>query len=173
MHLASIVRMAPLLLAMPLTAHAANPVPEITRGAATQQAVGALHTVRGIPEACARIEGRFTGKPEQPYVIGMVRTHPQCQPRARLLDAASAKPSVEAGWVLNDLVRIPSAACPSQQAVVHVWRRPGGAVPPQLDAQGRSRIYLEEVRGTGATGARGALTLYAVALKVEGASCRP
>jgi hypothetical protein len=39
------------------TASAANPKPEILRQATLPQPVGALHTVRTIPEACARLEG--------------------------------------------------------------------------------------------------------------------
>ena len=35
-------------------ARAAEPVPEITRGAVAPQAIGAAHTLRQIPEACAR-----------------------------------------------------------------------------------------------------------------------
>src|SRR3546814_5623817 len=48
----------PLLLLAALPAFAADPVPEITRPAATPQANGVVHTLRQIPEACARIEGR-------------------------------------------------------------------------------------------------------------------
>src|SRR3546814_1290887 len=50
----------PLLLLAALPAFAADPVPEITRPAATPQANGVVHTLRQIPEACARIEGAFT-----------------------------------------------------------------------------------------------------------------
>ena len=49
---------APLLLlalaAAPLAA--TDPVPEVQRPPAAPQAVGAVHTLRTIPEACARIE---------------------------------------------------------------------------------------------------------------------
>ena len=80
-----------LLLSAP--AFAADPAPEITRPAGTPQANGVVHTLRQIPEACARIEGVFTGQAADPYKFSVVRTSPNCQPRARFVDAAKAKPS--------------------------------------------------------------------------------
>ena len=38
----------------------------------------------------------------------------------RLVDAAKARPSVQAGWIFNDVIRVPNAACATQQAVVRV-----------------------------------------------------
>src|SRR3546814_14918531 len=115
----------PLLLLAALPAFAADPVPEITRPAATPQANGVVHTLRQIPEACARIEGAFTGQAVEPYKFAVVRTSPNCQPRARFVDAAKAKPSEATGWKFNDLLRVPSAACPSQRAGVRVRPNPG------------------------------------------------
>jgi len=160
------------LLALPSFAMAAEPAPEIRRDAATPQAIGALHTVRQIPEACARIEGRFTGQPAQPYEMTVVRTSPQCQPRARLVDYAKAQPSEATGWKLNDRFAIPSSACPGQQAVVRVWRKPVAARTPELDGQGQARIYLQDAQQQAAAGKAPAVTTFAVNLDVEGKSCR-
>src|SRR3546814_14098461 len=57
---------------------------------------GVVHTLRAIPEACARLQGEFTGDAAQPYRFAAVRTSATCQPRARLVDAAKARPSVQA-----------------------------------------------------------------------------
>ncbi len=160
-----------LLVALPL--RAADPVPEIQRPVGTPQAVGAVHTLRQIPEACARLEGAFTGDAAQPYRYAPVRTSPQCQPRARFVDFDKAKPSVAAGWKLNDVIRVPDAACPSRQAVVRVWRKPGSATPPPLDGQGQSRIYLQDAKQQAGTAAQApSLTLFAAKLDVEGEVCR-
>ena len=143
------MRLAPsslLLLALaPCLAFAAqDPTPEIKRQASTPQAEGKAHTLRTIPEACARIEGQFTGLAADPYKFTLARTSANCQPRARLVDAAKVKPSTKDGWIFNDVIRVPSASCPAQEAVVRVWRKPADAAPPDLDAQGRSRIYLKD-----------------------------
>lgn len=160
-----------LALLLPLPLMAAQSVPEIRRDAIKPQAVGAVHTLRTIPEACARMEGVFTGKTVEPYKFAVVRTGANCQARARFVDAAKAKPSEKSGWKLNDLIRVPNASCPSQLAVVRVWRKPADAAPPQLDAQGRSRIYLKDA--TAKAKAQGAQNLpqYAAAMAVEGKSC--
>ena len=126
------------------TASAADPKPEIQRAIGTPQAVGTTHTLRTIPEACARLQGEFTGDKAKPYAFAAVPTSTRCQPRARLVDAVSAKASVANGWLLNDVIRVPSVSCPTQQAVVRVWRQATKATPPKLDAQGRSRIYLKQ-----------------------------
>ncbi|MFL6592232.1 MAG: hypothetical protein ACJ8GK_05925 [Luteimonas sp.] len=160
-----------LLLLATLAARASDPVPEIKRDAASPQAVGALHTLRGIPEACARLEGQFTGDAAQPYRFDVVRTSPNCQARARFVDAAKAKPSAASGWILNDVIRVPSAACPRQQAVVRVWRHPADAAPPKLDAQGRSRIYLQESVDKAKANALPPIPMYAASMTVEGGSC--
>lgn len=166
---------APLLAACLLAsaAHAADPAPEIQRPAAKAQATGVVHSLRQIPEACARLEGAFTDDVSQPYRYSPVRTSPQCQPRARFVDFDKAKPSVAAGWKLNDVIRVPNASCPSQQAVVRVWRKPGSAAPPAADGQGQSRIYLQDAKQQAAGAAQAAsLTLFAAKLDVEGKACR-
>ena len=151
---------------------AAEAGPEIRRAVATPQAIGAVHTLRTIPEACARIQGRFTGDPAAPYRFEVVRTSARCQPRAKLIDAAEVAPDTAQGWIFNDLIRVPSAACPTQQAVVRVWRHPAAAAPPELDAQGRARIYLEQSLQQAQAGKLPPVPLYAAALAVEGEACR-
>lgn len=160
------------LLAASCVAGAAEPVPEIRRQPGTPQAVGALHTLRTIPEACARLQGQFTDDPASPYRFSAVRSGERCQPRARLVDAASARPSVARGWVLNDVIRVPRAGCPGQQAVVRVWRRDATAQPPKLDAQGRSRIYLKDGLDAARAGDLTSIPLYAAVMAVEGLACR-
>lgn len=158
-------------LAAALPALAADPVPEIHRDPATPQAPGVLHTLRQIPEACARVQGRFTGDPADPYKFELVRTSPNCSPRAKLVDAAKAKPSEAGGWKFNDLVRVPSTQCATRFAVVRVWRKPVEVAPPALDAQGKSRLYLEEQRRRAAAGQLAAVPEYAVSTAVEGTPC--
>jgi hypothetical protein len=160
----------PCLLLTVLPAAASDPVPEIKRPEATPQANGVVHTVRQIPETCARIEGVFTGQAAEPYKFSVVRISPTCQPRARLVDAAKAKPSEADGWKFNDLIRIPSAACPSQQAVVRIWRRSVDQTQ-KLDGQGQSRIYLEEAKKTAAAGKLSAVPMFAAEMGVEGKAC--
>ena len=154
-----------------LPATAAEPKPEIARPAAPAQAVGHAHALRTIPEACIRLEGEFTGDAAKPYRFSAVRTSPACQPRARVMDAAKAGAPAD-GWVLNDRIRVPSAACRGLEAVVRVWRQAGGAKAPALDAQGKSRIYLEEGLDKARAGKLAALPAYAVAMSIEGKPCR-
>jgi hypothetical protein len=161
-----------LLLAIALPAFAADPTPEIKREPAAPQAVGVVHTLRGIPEACARLEGMFTGESSQPYKLAAVRTSPACQARARFVDADKARPSVQDGWIFNDLIRVPNAGCATQQAVVRVWRRPANAVPPKLDGQGRSRIYLQESVAKAKAGTLPPIPMYAATMTLEGLPCR-
>jgi|SRR5688572_7330460 hypothetical protein len=165
-----------LLAALALPAIAANPKsdpkPEITREPAKPQALNAVHTLRQIPEACARLEGMFTGQAADPYAFAVVRISPTCQPRARFVDAAKAKPSEKAGWKLNDLIRVPSAACGTQFAVVRVWRKPVEVATPALDAQGKARIYLDEARKQAQSGQMAAVPMFAAQMAVEGTPCR-
>lgn len=154
------------------TAGAADPTPEITRGQVVPQAAGVVHTLRQIPEACARLEGAFTGDPAEPYRYAVVRTSPSCQPRARFVDAAKAKPDAAGGWVFNDLLRVPSAECPSLQAVVRVWRRPVDQAI-QLDGQGQARIYVEDAKRAAAAGNIAGLPMYAAGMRIEGSPCDP
>lgn len=168
------MRLLPIALSLlPALALAAQPTPEIAREAGKPQAVGVVHTVRGIPEACARIEGVFTGEAASAYRFSLVKTHPQCQPRARLVDFAKARPSIDKGWKLNDRIVVTREGCASQQAVVHVWRKPGSAAPPGLDAQGRSRIYLEEAKAQAKADGGQNVTAYAVQMEVVPGRCAP
>lgn len=166
------MRLALLLLAaVSLPVAAAEPKPEITRDQVAPQAVGSAHTVRTIPEACARLEGMFTGDAAQPYKFAVVRTSPNCQPRARFVDADKAAPSEKSGWKFNDLIRIPNAACPTQLATVRVWRKPATVTPPKLDGQGQSRIYLDEQRKSAAANKLPAVAMFAAQMSVEGLPC--
>ena len=164
------------LLAITAFAHAAGAgqdlKPEIQRKPVAAQAVGVAHTLRVIPEACARLEGRFTGVSAAPYKFAAVRTSERCQARAKMVDAASAKASTATGWVLNDEIRVSSAACPTQQAMVRIWRKQAKAVPPKLDAQGRSRIYLKEGLDAARQGDLGAIPIYATAMSMQGTPCK-
>lgn len=162
-----------LLLAVAwLPALATEPTPEISREPAIAQAVGAAHTVRTIPEACARLEGMFTGDAAQPYAFAAVRTSSNCQPRARFVDAEKAELSEAAGWKLNDLIRIPNAACPTQVATVRVWRNPVEVTSPELDGQGQARILLDDQRATPAAGSKSsAVTKFAAEMSVQGQHC--
>mgnify|MGYP000880116678 FL=1 len=166
------MRLPLLLLAtlLPVAAHAAE-TPELQRAVGAPQAVGAVHTLRQIPEACARLEGVFTGQAEQPYRFAAVRTSEQCQPRARLVDPAKAQPDAAKGWKLNDVIRVPNAACPTQQAVVRVWRLPAASAA-ERDGQGQSRIYLEDAKRQAAAGTIAAIPMFAAQLQMEGAACR-
>lgn len=157
--------------AAPATLLAADPAPEIQRKPGAAQAFNALHTLRQIPEACARLEGMFTANAAEPYRFAVVRTSPSCQPRARFADFAKARPGVASGWKLNDVIRVPSAACPSQQAVVRVWRKPADVAPPKLDAQGRSRLYLKEMQAAAKQGGYQPLPMFAAQMTLEGKAC--
>lgn len=162
-----------LLLAATAPAWAADGKPEIDRPVAPPQATGVAHTLRQIPEACARFEGTFTGDAAQPYNFKVVRISAQCQPRARLMDAAKVKPDGAQGWKLNDVVRIPSKACPSQVAVLTIWRHPVAVSTPDKDGQGQARIYLEDAQKDIAAGkvAQAKVPLYAAEFKLEGKAC--
>lgn len=158
-------------LVVPTATTAGDATPEIERKPAAPQQTGVLHALRTIPEACARLQGEFSGDPAEPYRFAVVRTSQGCQPRARLLDAAEVKPTAGSGWVFNDRIRVPSAACPSQAAVVEVWRRPAASASPSLDAQGKARIYLDDARRKAETGRIGAIPAYAVSMRIEGKRC--
>jgi hypothetical protein len=149
----------------------ADPKPEIQRAPATPQALKAVHTLRQIPEACARLEGEFTGDAAQPYKFAAVRTSPNCQARARFVDFAKAKPSLASGWKLNDEIRVPRADCPAQVAVVQVWRHPASTATPALDAQGRARIYLQQSLQKAEAGKLPPVAMFAAHMHVEGKGC--
>jgi len=153
------------------TAAAAGPQPEIQREPFPAQTPGNVHTIRIIPETCAFLQGSFAADAATPYRYGAASTGKRCQPRARLVDPLKAKPSADSGWILNDLIRIPNAACPAQQAVIRVWRKPANNTPPPADAQGRPRIYLEDAKRQAAAGKIAPLAQYAAVLTMEG-DCR-
>ena len=75
-------------------AFAADPVPEIQRsGTVPAQPAGSVHTLRQIPEACARLEGAFTGQAAEPYKFAVVRSSPWCaQGASTTPSTASARP---------------------------------------------------------------------------------
>lgn len=143
--------------------------PEIKRDVGTPQANGVVHTVRAIPEACAWLQGRFTGQRAQPYAFAPVRSSATCQPRARLVDPVKSKPSEGAGWKLNDVIRVPAKDCPGLVATVEVWRKPVASTPPRLDAQGRARLYLQDAKA--GAGKSVAVTQYTAKVAVEGTPC--
>ena len=91
----SLLMLAALAPAVPALA---AETPELQRAVGAPQAVGAVHTLRQIPEACARLEGAFTGDAAAPYRFSAVRTSEQCQPRARFVDYTKAQPSADKGW---------------------------------------------------------------------------
>src|SRR3546814_17444178 len=93
----------PLLLLAALPAFAADPVPELTRPAATPQANGVVHTLRQIPSACARIEAAFTGQADQPYKFAGVRPTPKRQPRRRFVPPPNTPPRRPTRWNVTDL----------------------------------------------------------------------
>lgn len=150
---------------------AVEPSPEIERPTGTAQAIGVVHTLRQIPEACTRLEGTFTADASARYRFVAVRSSANCQPRARFVDAASASPDIAGGWTLNDEIRVPSVECPAQQAVVRVWRKPVEQTV-ELDAQGKSRIYLADVKKNVAAARQVAVPLFAAVMAVEGKACR-
>ena len=160
-----------LAAALALPALAADPAPEIRRPPAPAQAPGTLHALRTIPEACARLQGTFTGNAAKPYAFEVVRTSPGCQARARLVDAAEAKPSTARGWIFNDLIRVANAACATQQVEVRIWRHPADVAAPGLDAQGRARIYLEESLARAKAGRLAQVPTYAASMQVTGMPC--
>src|SRR5690606_11711759 len=113
-----VVLVTALAVAVPLRAQ--EPAPRT----GAPQAPEAVHTVRQIPEACTRLEGRYAQPgAARPYVLQAVAVGGNCQARARYVDGGQAQPSASAGWVLNDEFRIPEAACPGREAVVQVWRK--------------------------------------------------
>lgn len=161
---------APLMLALGLVSPAAQDMPEIRREPATPQADGAAHTLRTIPEACARIEGVFTGQAEPPYRFSVRQTAPGCQPRARLVNADEVTPDPAQGWLYHDEIRVPSAACNGLVAVARIWRKPGTGTL-ELDAQGRARIYLDEAKADADAGRTREPALYAAQLRTRGQPC--
>lgn len=159
----------PGLLAIAGGVAAAEPHPEIQRGPVAAQQPDVVHTVRTIPEACTRLEGRFSRNAAAPYALTRVRTSERCQPRAKLVDAETAKPSVASGWIFNDEIRIPNASCNGQAAIIRIWRKPAASAAPTLDAQGRVRVYLKDGLDAAAAGKLGEVPQFALGLAVTGA----
>lgn len=159
-------------VAAPLRAATPDARPVRDRPLGTPQGIGVLHTLRQIPEACARLEGVFLGDAARPYRMRAVAVAPGCQPRARYRPAHQATPSAATGWILEDRIRVPSAACPSQLAVVQVWRKPGAAAPAR-DGQGQARIYLEDAQRQAAAGLAPGLPEYSAEMEVVGEPCAP
>lgn len=159
-----------LIAAVAMPALAADPKPEIERPTGKAQADGAAHSLRTIPEACARLEGRFTGNAESEYDFKVVRTSAGCQARARFVDPDAA-PGTADGWILNDVITVPRAECPSRQAVVKVWRKPGQATTPELDAQGRARIYLDDSTEAAKAKRLPKVDVYAAEVALTGQAC--
>lgn len=151
-------------------AAAAGPQPEVQRGAFPAQSPGQVHTIRVIPETCAYLHGSFVADAALPYRYGAARSGKRCQARARLVDPAKANPSEATGWILNDLIRIPNAACPTQHAVIRIWRKPVDSTM-KLDGQGKPRIYLEDAKRQAEAGTIAPLPQYAAVLAMEGKSC--
>lgn len=149
---------------------AADPKPEIRRESFPAQSPGQVHTIRIIPETCAYLHGSFVADAAVPYRYGAARSGKRCQARARLVDPAKANPSEAAGWILNDLIRIPNAACPTQQAVIRIWRKPVNNTM-KLDGQGKPRIYLEDAKRQAQAGTIAPLPQYAAVLAMEGKGC--
>lgn len=147
----------------------AQPAPEVRRdGPLPAQPAGAAHTLRIIPETCRYLRGRFTGDARAPYAVDAVARGGRCQARARLraVDTAPGE-----GWLLNDVLRVPHAACPGFEAVVTIWRRSGGNLPPARDAQGRVRLYLQDEKQRAERSALERLGEYAYVVATDGAGC--
>ena len=142
----SVMRTVPLilaaLLAVSLQAAAAPSQPVTLTGA--PQADGAVHTLRQIPEACVRIEGRYTGQEGRPYALAVVPLGGTCQPRARFAgERPATELAAEAGWQATQRIAVPSAACPERIMTLTVWQREGAGLPP-ADGQGQTRVYLKD-----------------------------
>jgi hypothetical protein len=158
------------LCMLPGISAGADPQPEVRRDPYPAQSPGQVHTIRVIPETCAYLQGSFVTDAAVPYRYGAARSGKRCQPRARLVDPAKANPSEATGWILNDLIRIPNAACPAQQAVIRIWRKPVESTM-KLDGHGKPRIYLEDAKRQAEAGKIAPLPQYAATLTMEGVRC--
>jgi len=156
--------------AWPVVFAASLSTPEVRRdGPLPAQAVGAVHTLRIIPETCRYLRGRFTGDARAPYAVDVVARGGRCQARARL--RAVDTPPAGGGWQLNDVLRVPHAACPGFEAAVTIWRRSGGNLPPARDAQGRARLYLQDEKRRAERSALEQLGEYVYLVATDGAGC--
>ncbi len=127
--------------AIPVATLAAEP--EISRPVGKPQAVGVPHGLRTIPEACAQLEGRFDADASAPYALS-ARPKTPCQPRAAFDTALTQPPAAGAGWILNDVIRVPRADRADCIATISVWRHPGTMTPIEHDGQQRVRLYLDQ-----------------------------
>lgn len=148
------------LLACASVAVAADPAPLRQRPPASAQADGAEHTLRQIPEACVRLQGRFGGATG--YRLQALRSAPGCQPRARFAAPGSVQPDPAAGWQLDERIVVPSASRPGCRAELAVWKRPAGAA--SRDGQGQVRVYLDQGRRDAAAGSLPALAQWTAVL---------
>ncbi|ADV28466.1 hypothetical protein Psesu_2637 [Pseudoxanthomonas suwonensis 11-1] len=153
---------------MPLRAQPQAEAPAPRTGAPQQP--GAVHTVRQIPEACVRLEGRYAEPgAADAYDLQVVPLGGACQARARFVESAQARPSAASGWTLSDVIRIPEARCAGREAEVQVWRK-GGNAPGARDGQGQARVYLEQGREQ-AVSAASALPQFTAVLKAPSGRC--
>jgi hypothetical protein len=123
------------VLAVALPVAAADPEPEITRAAVRRNRLEPC-TRCAHPRGLRATGGTFTGDATQPYRFEVVRTSPNCQAaRTFRRRRGGQAPRWPGGWILNDVIRVPSATCPNQQPL-----SASGAIrdatPPILDAQG-------------------------------------
>jgi len=142
-HAISTLAVQSLLAAVPAVRAAdQEPAPEISRAAASPQANGQAHTLRTIPEACLRLQGEFTGDPAAPLPLpagAHQRRLPGPGAGGRRAQGRRARRRLDP----QRRIRVPAPRAPASRP----WSRlaPGReAKAPALDAQGKSRIYLEE-----------------------------
>ena len=134
---------------------------------APAQADGAAHTLRQIPEACIRVEGRYTGQVGEPYELTVVPLGGTCQPRARFAGQQSvAELSALPGWQVQQRIVVPSARCPDQRMTFTVWHRDGAGLPAP-DGQGQTRVHLRDA-GSKQAQHQAARPAYAISQVLEG-----
>ena len=54
---------------------------------------------------------------------------------------------------------------------MRVWRKPAAVAPPQLDAQGRARLYLQDEKARAEAAKLAQVPMFAAAMTVEGKPC--
>lgn len=166
------VAMVALLMAVqPVAAAAAGTQAANPRPAVQPQPDGGLHTLRQIPEACVRLQGQFTGLAQQPYALQVVPTSASCPRRAVFAGVSTQAPAVP-GWQPVEQLRVPSARCPGMVLVLQLWQLPGQVRRLPADAQGRERVYLEQVRATPAADSRALLPQWRASWQVQGQCAR-
>ena len=163
------VAMLGMALGQPLCAQSAEPLR--TRPIGSAQADGQLHTLRTIPEACVRLQGQFGGP--DGYALAAVPSAPGCQPRAQFRGVDSIDPDPAAGWLLDEIVRVPSARCPQQMLRLELWTLPVAPVQAPRDGQGQVRIYLEQAQQGRAAGAALQRAQWTARWGLDGRCARP